>query len=207
MARVGGQTQEQSARDLYEIMRFSCVIRARRINIAAVAATFSCFINPRHIVSDPDSYCLFANSENYPRIAKLYQRYFQCIEKHTLFFQSITSTQSKIYAISNMYDSLISFQLTLLLINIDTFKYVIKMKRLNNHCCSQSIARPIIADILWRRYEIMSSLNLREHSRELLNHLFHLSDCSQLHRHNETRESLVPIFFSMIAWFWSAGDK
>lgn len=122
MARVGGQTQEQSARDLYEIMRFSCVIRARRINITAVDCYFLMFYLLIHVTLRVILILIiFVNSENYPGIAKLYQRYFQCIEKHTLFFQSITTTQSKIYAISNVYDSLISFQLNLLLINIDTF--------------------------------------------------------------------------------------
>lgn len=47
MARVGGQMREQSARDLCEIMRFGCVIRARPISMVAVAAHLPTFYGLR----------------------------------------------------------------------------------------------------------------------------------------------------------------
>lgn len=69
MARVGSQTRGQSARDLCEIMRFGCVIRARPINTAAVAAHLPTIYGPRcyhgHRVTiaatiggDPDEFLL-----------------------------------------------------------------------------------------------------------------------------------------------------
>jgi len=46
LARVGGQTRGQSARDLCEIMRFGCVIRTRPVNTATVAAYLPTFYGP-----------------------------------------------------------------------------------------------------------------------------------------------------------------